>query len=309
MIYHAVPMPHPSNVLTHIDGFARREMRELNAEMLKSVTKLSNKSSVHSPELIYLFNTDVDNKLAGIRPGDTLIIHAEGNPFIISPGFSDTPYCLTAGELAEHLVNNKLPNTEMSIKILACNSGTQVEGKTFAQDLSQVLYYLHNLKKIIVEGYNGFIIVKKNSKYSASSISNNSSSTNYTSRVPKTISKGTHASLDEVSCCYKKGCLLIEPQKPLIANTNNPYCYLDSGNKADLLYLEKTYEYRNYVSIKKSLKKLLKAPAEEPELCNIAELAIKPCPSPRFSPNALLLSPRSRSTSRNGPIPESFSRY
>lgn len=315
MIYHAVPMPRPSSLPTYIHGFARREIRDLNTEMIKTVAKLSGESPNHHSELIYLFDNDAAEHLERIKDGDALVIHAEGNPFIISPGFCNTPYTLTAGQLAEHLKNNSLPNVEVTIKILACNSGTQVESKTFAQDLSQALCYLHGIKRPIIEGYNGFIIVKKNSKYSATSIAQNSGT-----RVSKSISKGTHAKVDEVSCSYRKGRLLSPPKKILIPNTENPYSFLVRNDSADIGFLEKTYNYRHLAANEKRLQKMLRSTREDAEVAAISQehnllekdpsTAARPSiilsPSPVFPSKIMILSPRNRSHSRSSPMHDSF---
>jgi hypothetical protein len=205
MNYHAVLSPHPRSLPSELARGIRSDINSLNSEMQLTLKKLvKREAGFHFPHLIHLFDEEESSRaLQSLQDNDTLTVHGEGFPFLIGPTLEFCSYVLTAGQFAELLHQRGLPDKVIHIKLMCCNSGTNFEGQTYAEDLSQVLLYLFRYKSIITYGYNGFIVVKNNGKYSASATTGDSA-------------RGNHASVDDTCSKYIEGILVESPRRILI---------------------------------------------------------------------------------------------
>lgn len=198
MKYHAIPTPCPRQLDAALRPDIRHAIHELNRELTNTLQKLTKKMpKQHCNQLFYLHDPrSMDHLVHRLQEEDELIIHAEGYPFIIGP-LESGPYVLTPFQLASLLNERKLPNIQLHINLLACNSATDYNGSNFARDLSIALHAFFRYRHITVTGYTGFIEVKSNAKYAVSSVLGRST-------------KGTHAALDDAKWMYKNNVPIFE---------------------------------------------------------------------------------------------------
>ena len=109
--------------------------------------------------------------LQKMESGDTLVIHAEGEPFVI--GFREpTIYDLYPHLLLDLLVSNGLsPDKAITIDLKCCHSACEYRGMNFARDFARLLGH-KQFNQVQVTGYTGLIIEKpgkKNIKFSCQS--------------------------------------------------------------------------------------------------------------------------------------------
>ena len=190
MKYHAIPAPR--RLTKDIDMHVRHAVNQLKHELISILDKLSRKGSLNYPTLFYLHDhASMSDLMHRLVDGDELIIHAEGCPFIIGPVESG-PYTLTPFQLALLLNDNKLPDLDINIHLLSCNSATDYHGNNYSSDISKALNLFFRYQHISVTGYTGFIEVKSNAKLSVSSVLGRST-------------KGTHSDLDDAKIVYRNG--------------------------------------------------------------------------------------------------------
>ena len=190
MKYHAIPTPRYLPKDTSRD--VRHSVHHLTQELVSILAKLTKKDRTNCPVLFYLHDRDsMCDLVHRLKDGDELFIHAEGNPFIIGPVESG-PYVLTPFQLASLLDENRLPDLNINILLLSCNSATDYDGHSFSFDMSKALSIFFRYRAISVTGYTGFIEVKSNAKFSVSSVLGRST-------------KGTHSDLDSAKIVYKNG--------------------------------------------------------------------------------------------------------
>ena len=101
--------------------------------------------------------------LETIQDGDDIVIHGEGEPFVL--GFNEpTVYDLQPHRLLMLLIENGLPRDKhINIDLKSCHSAAECRGMNFARDTSMLLG-LYGYHKISVTGYTGLIIEKPSSK-------------------------------------------------------------------------------------------------------------------------------------------------
>ena len=158
----------------------------------------------NEPYVYFLYDRDSMSKLTEkLTPGDTIVLHGEGQPFVIGLD-SSTPYDLDATKLARLLKEANLIDG-VNIELLTCNSAvdyTVEDGLTlnFARDTSEALHFLCGYQNINVSGYSGLIVDKENGKFS----------------VSKTIAgrnAGDKLSVDAARITYKNG--VKDPSSPV----------------------------------------------------------------------------------------------
>lgn len=112
------------------------------------------------------------NELAGVlmkmNEGDTLVIHGEGEPFVI--GFAEpTIYDLYPHRLLKILMDNTLPmDRTIHIDLLCCHSAATFKNTNFARDVA-ILLGCYGYRNIDVSGYTGLVkeqVKQKNIKFS-----------------------------------------------------------------------------------------------------------------------------------------------
>lgn len=190
MKYHAIPAPR--RVTRDIDIHVRHAVNQLTQELIGILDKLTRKGVRDCPTLFYLYDhASMSDLMHRLVDGDELIIHAEGCPFIIGPVESG-PYTLTPFQLALLLNENKLPDLDINIHLLSCNSATDYHGNNYSSDTSKALSLFFRYQHISVTGYTGFIEVKSNAKFSVSSVLGRST-------------KGTHSDLNDAKIVYRNG--------------------------------------------------------------------------------------------------------
>ena len=227
----------PSRLLpAELDFADKSAVKSLNLEMKATLKKLlKNKKEHHDPELYYLFCArSLFNLILKINHDDEIIIHGEGYPFLVGPNELG-PYTVTAKHLAELIATAMIPDMNLRIQLLTCNSATSYEGSNFARDLSSALYYFYGYKNISVSGYTGFIEVKSNAKYTV------------TSTLSGRLTKGTHASLSDAVRTYKNGLLIQEGGTVLIESLSG------IGDSWAGFFINKTKAEREEVTLARSL--------------------------------------------------------
>jgi len=190
MKYHAIPAPR--RLTKEVDRSIRHAINRLVHELIDTLAKLKKRSDLDCPVLFYLHDHDsMSDLMHRLIAGDELIVHAEGFPFIIGPVESG-PYMLTPFQLASLLDENRLPDLDINIHLLSCNSATEYYGNNFSSDTSKALHLFFRYQSISVTGFTGFIEVKSNAKYAVSSVLGRST-------------KGTHSDLESAKVVYKNG--------------------------------------------------------------------------------------------------------
>ena len=149
--------------------------------------------------------------MSNLQDGDEISIHGEGHPFIIGPSCGVSPYSLRPFELATLLVSLIPPNKGISITLMTCNSATNFHGSNYAKDLSDAFYHFFRYEDILITGFNAFVVVKKNAKFTAAS------------KIGTKLEKGAHCSLDKAAVTYINGASLIKTD-PII-RTMSPIAY------------------------------------------------------------------------------------
>jgi len=183
--------------------------RTFNTEMNKAIRFQHKKNKQNCETLFYLFDDASMRELfSGLKKGDEIILHGEGEPFIL--GLEEpSPYDLHAYRLAELLNDYQLPDEEIGISLLSCNSGLTWEDPekgvncNFARDLSRALHIAFGYSHVTVTGYKGYIVVKDGGKFSVCG-----------AEKRKPSSNAPHASLEDANIKYENGYIMSEtPRK------------------------------------------------------------------------------------------------
>jgi hypothetical protein len=148
--------------------------------------------------------------LLHLQPGDKLVIHGEGEPFML--GFDEpSSFNLYPHSLAKMLVNAGLPeDKDIEIELLACQSASDYPSPdngdfNFAKDLSQALSYLgkDGYENITVSGYTGLIEELKGNKFIC--IADPFPGTDKESEIKGKISSRLKSTLEEAKASFKLG--------------------------------------------------------------------------------------------------------
>ena len=209
----------------------RIEANELRQEMIKTLPKLRKKDASNCIQLYYLRDrSSMDELFKLLRPSDSIVVHSEGFPFYI--GFLHTsPYNVTAFEFVELLVSQGMPNIELNIDLLSCNTATNFKGLNFACDTSTA-FAVSGYTDVIVSGYTGYVVVKNNAKYTIAANDLNG--------------KKLHCPLEHAKSSFKAGQVSASPLK-LMCNFENivfkwgsDYINKTQNNLRRVLVLEKS---------------------------------------------------------------------
>lgn len=191
MKFHVVLTPCPRRLSSNISTEFRSSCLEINKELQNTLRKLLKKNpDAHYPKIVCIFDDkSVVDLVGNIHAGDEIVVHAEGWPFAMGPN-EEVPieYSLRPLQFAALLHSSNLPDIDVNISLLACNSGTEFYGSNFAKDLSLGLNHF-NYQQIKVTGYMGYIDVKSNAKFSVSSVFGRGT-------------KGTHSNLESARIVY-----------------------------------------------------------------------------------------------------------
>ena len=213
-------------------------VKALNNEMTATLVKLlKKKQECHDPEMYYLHHScSLEHLGSQVHDGDEIIIHGEGYPFLVGPNELG-PFTVTAKHLADIINTAKIPDLNLNLQLLTCNSATSYENSNFARDLSRALYYCYDYKNISVTGYTGFIESKSNAKYTVAST------------LSGRLTKGTHASLSKAAKTYKNGRLIDAGGIVLIESLS------DIGDSWAGFFISKTKAEREEVKLARLAKK------------------------------------------------------
>lgn len=224
MKYHVIPTP--KQVKTINDPRVRNAVKALSQEMNNSIKYMFKRDRQDTfGSMVYLFDEkEISTVLPKLNDSDSLIFHAEGQPFTIGP-IELSPYSLRPFCLAEMLINNGMPDKPIHIELMSCNSATAFQGSNYAKDLSNALCFYFDLPDIEVTGYTGYINVKKNGKFSVSS------------QIGQYSGKNTHYSLERARATYING-ELKEKISPVI-QTMSDVAFSWAENDLQQLMLER----------------------------------------------------------------------
>ena len=143
MKYHIIPAPKKLTESEIKNIPLRYAFNELNNELVKTIGKFSKKEhGLHCKELFHLYDEECMKKLIGrLNDGDELIIHGEGQPFVI--GLNEpSAYDLSPYILAKLLKSYEMPDLAININLLACYSATQYQELNFEVVLCTSFYFL-----------------------------------------------------------------------------------------------------------------------------------------------------------------------
>jgi len=203
MKYHLLPIENPRNrqkIVTDKEVCdAAKELLGLVSIAITKTNKREQSSSFKEPFFLY-DQKSMTTLMSMIENGDEIILHGEGQPFVIGLEVPCEQYDLNAYKLASLLERYGMPDRNISINLLSCNSGLDYKDAdkkidiNFTRDMSRALHFLFDYNNISVIGYTGFIVDKeKAGKYSVSSGIDNDKG-----------KRSTHASLEEASVEYKQ---------------------------------------------------------------------------------------------------------
>ena len=144
-----------------ITGTTQYIQRESVTDGPKKKKKGSNNSKRVS--VSYLYDSSDIKAIADLTSGAEIIIHGEGEPFVIGLAEPHADWDLHPVKLADHLIENGLPNEDITIRLFACHSSATYETMNFAQDLSIVLSD-KGFHRVRVIGYTGLLTQNKNGK-------------------------------------------------------------------------------------------------------------------------------------------------
>ena len=203
MKYHILPMENPRNRDKKGTDEVWRSAHEMNRKTVSAIGSMCKKDKEVYKEPLYLYDErSMRNLMIKLKDGDELILHGEGQPFVIGLDEPSPDYDLNAYRLAEILNGYGFPKKEINIKLLACHSGSAWEERekginlNFARDLSRTLYSVFGYTQPKVTGYTGFIVDKENNgKYSVSA----ELDTSVKGKRP------AHRSLDAAKMVYQEG--------------------------------------------------------------------------------------------------------
>lgn len=189
--YHLLPMVDPRHkesfetvVKENSENISDNKLRAIRdnaltmkAKLVNDLTpknKLNKKNNKQSSNSIYYLFDDSSNGLPKLmeqlKTGDKLVIHGEGEPFVLG---LTVPSCFdTHGRsLAELLKQAGLPDLDISIQLLACNSAVdfpmysdtqeQIVNINFARDMARALHFEFNKTQVKVIGYTGYVSEKE----------------------------------------------------------------------------------------------------------------------------------------------------
>jgi hypothetical protein len=237
MKYHLLPIENPRNrnkIVTDqkVSQVAKDLLKDVNTVITKT-NKKNHKSCCTEPFFLY-DQASMAKLFERMEDGDEIILHGEGQPFLIGLDVPCPAYDLNAYKFASLLHDHQMPDLKMSIALLACNSGLTYErvnegmSLNFTRDLSKALHVLYGYQKVSVIGYTGFIVDKeKAGKYSVSAGLDNDKG-----------KRSEHASLEDASVVYEHGVLVKEGRT--LGNLSNvayswAQSYIESAHEGNVL--------------------------------------------------------------------------
>jgi len=122
MKYHVVPMQEETKHDRSLESMIRKTAASLESEALKSI-KASTKESTN-PTLYYLYTEkSMQTLMAKINDYDDIILHGEGQPFVIGLA-EESKFDLHPVKLAQLLLDAEMPDYNINITLLACHSAS-----------------------------------------------------------------------------------------------------------------------------------------------------------------------------------------
>lgn len=213
--------------LTSIDETRFKRMQKRQKDVLLAGVK-------DYPIPLYWFDETQMKALAGsLSEEDALVIHGEGNPFII--GLNEPSiYDLSPLSFGKMLDAYEFPRElGFNIEFLSCNTGSSWKCINFSQICSLGLSVIYHYPHLHVSGYAAYVVEKDNGKFSASL------------DIDKDTHKHLHLDLKMAMVVYRNG-EEIAPAKKIAKLENNAYDwakkYIDINEKEIAQIVERKAE-------------------------------------------------------------------